>query len=196
MIRLLVFSFPLILFAAQRIVPEKEVSEKLAFYQKLKELKTTFHQVKTLTSLKMELKSEGEMRLKRPDEVTWIVKKPSYSEVRLVSHEIKILSGEGKEQKTQNVTLGKETDPNVSRAILSMMAWMRMDIPEIVRTYTLFEVGDLKYRCEPKDRDQAIFEALVFQLHPKGHVKELTIEEKSKDTIRITFETPQVKMLP
>ena len=132
--------FILIVFAAglnasQRIIPEAELTQKLAFYQKIKTLNAGFHQVKNIKSIGMELKSEGEMELMRPDKVVWTIKKPGFSRVELEGSKIKMTSGEGTEQKSQTMILGKETDPNVSKAILSMMAWMRMDVPEIQKVY-------------------------------------------------------------
>ncbi len=196
MIRIFILLLCSPLIASQRIIPESEVREKLSFYQKIKELKTQFHQVKSIKSLGMELKSEGEMVLTRPEDVIWKIKKPSYSEVRLHSNTITLFSGEGGDLKKQEMTLGKETDPNVSKALLSMMAWMRMDIPEILRSYTISEISPAIFRCEPKSLENSVFAALVFKLHPKGHVNELTIEEKSGDSIKIEFETPTVKFSP
>lgn len=195
-IALSLFLISSLLNASHRIIPELELSERLKFYQKIKTLHTDFHQVKSIKSIGMELKSEGEMRLELPGKVVWTIKKPSFSKVELEGNTIKMTSGQGAEQKTQTMVLGKETDPNVSKAILSMMAWMRMDVPEIEKSYVISELGKNEFRCEPKNPAVSVFAALNFKLHPKGHVEELKIEEKSGDLIQIEFDKPQIKLVP
>lgn len=184
------------LSASHRIIPEAELTQKLSFYQKIKSLNATFHQVKSIKSIGMELKSEGEMELSRPNKVIWTIKKPGFSKVELEGNSIKLTSGEGSEQKSRTMILGKETDPNVSKAILSMMAWMRMDVPEIQKTYVISDLGKDEFRCEPKNPVTSVFAALNFKLHSKGHVETLKIEEKSGDFILIHFDKPSVRFVP
>lgn len=175
---------------------EGEIAEKLKFYRKIRTLKTQFQQTKRIPDLDVEIKSEGEMELVRPEKVTWKVKKPAPTELILDGNKVEITSGEGREKKTESFSLDGALDASTMRSLVSMLAWLKLDIPSIQNGYTIYAVDKATFKCVPKDEKNSVFQSLTFFLHSEGHLKKLAIGEKSGDQIEIQFSKPQVTFHP
>lgn len=191
---LLVFFQTSLQSASQRTVSETELSEKLKLYQKIKTLKTNFHQTKHVKDLDLDLQSEGSLVLIRPERVVWKIKKPSPTELILENRKIEMTSGEGSNKKTQNFSLDGAMDPAITKSLLSMIAWLKLDLAAIRDAYTIYGLEKDTYQCVPKDEKGSVFKSLTLSLHSKGHMQKLLIEEKSGDHIEIAFDEPKITL--
>lgn len=185
-------AIPAIANISQRAVSDAEITEQLKFYQKISTLHASFHQTKFIKDLKLELKSEGEMELVRPERVLWKITKPSPTELVLSGNSVSMTSGTGTSKRTESFALDGPMDPAVSKSLVSMVAWLKVDVPLIKESYSIYEVGKHTFKCVPKDEKMGVFQSLTLFLHPKGHLEKLFIEEKSGDHIEITFANPKV----
>lgn len=187
---LLHFSFSGI--ATQRILTGGEIAEHLKLYQTLHTLSTSFHQTKFLQEMGIELKSEGKMELIRPDKVVWKVTSPSPLELVLDKRLLSMTMGTGTSKKTEQFSLDGPLDPSVSKSLFSLIAWLKVDVPVIQESYTIFEIDKRTFKCVPKEDKLGVFQSLTLFLHKKGHLEKLFIEEKSGDRIELRFSTPTI----
>lgn len=176
--------------APGRVLSLEEVNQRLSFYKTLKTLKTTFKQVKRLKDVGIEMKSEGTLTLTRPDKIIWRVTQPAFVELQMHGKRVDLITGEGKETKKQTWGLEEALDSNTHKSLEGLVSWLQIDIPTLHKHYEIHELGVNQFRCVP--RGNSFVTALRLQLHPKGHLEKLWLEEKSGDEIELTFNTPTV----
>ena len=189
------FLSTLLLFGAatgERPLTPSEIADRLSFYQKLSTIEAPFKQVKTIQSLGLKLPSEGVLKVNRPNRVDWKIMSPSFVQLVLIDRQVLLKTGEGKEAKVERLFLDGPMDPNISKGLVSMMAWLKLDIPTITSSFTITDIGKRAYKCLPKDPNSFLFENLIFHLHPKGFLEKLILNERSGDNLEISFSTPKV----
>ncbi len=177
---------------AQVPLNTEELSKKLQFYTPIETLQATFKQTKHLKEMGMKLESEGELKVHRPDRVVWQITKPGRVQLTLQGSDVILETGEGKEYKVDRFSLNSPMKKEISQGLLSMMAWLKLDIPMIQNSFTVSSIEGGGFRCEPKDKKAALFASLDFYVHSKGHLEQLILNEKSGDRIEIRFQAPQV----
>lgn len=180
--------------AAAGQLSEAELTEKLKFYRSIAQLEVPFTQIKILTSLKMRLKSEGLLKLTRPDQVVWEINKPSHLQVKLTEHEVRIESGAGEDLSVQ--TWKKEDMPKESPSgegsLHGLVAWLQLDAHLLSQQYQILSLGPRTFLFEPRENKQNAFKNLKMTLDSGGHLKILVIHENSGDEIQIQFGNPKV----
>ncbi len=178
-----------------RVMEPKEVAEKLKFNARNERLKFSFKQVKRLPDLNLELKSEGEMELHRPDEVIWKVLKPSPLTLTMAGKKVSLTTGVGKEARQETWTLGSELDEKASKSLLALLAWLKLDIPVLQEAYRFSDLGNATFLCEPKISSGAFFKFMKLTLDPRGHLSHLHWDELSGDSIELSFSSPTATYL-
>ena len=136
------------------------------------------------------MKSEGELELTRPDRVRWSVVKPAPIELVMEGKKVSMTSGGGAEKRVESFSLDKQMDEKVSKSLLTMIAWLKIDVPAIVAAYNILRLGENEYLCNPKESEGAVFKSLKLKLHPKGHLERLWLDENSGDSIELEFSNP------
>jgi len=174
-----------------RQLSDKEVADKLRFYERIDRLSAPFKQTKTLKEIGIALDSKGRIEIERPSKVRWIVEQPSPITVTVDGKKVSLESESGSEKKKEQWDLGSVSDERLSKALVGMLAWMRLDVATIQSSYTITEMAGGALRAVPRDTSAVPFKALVFRIHKDGHLDSLRLEEVSGDEIAIDFGTPR-----
>lgn len=177
----------------ERLLTDKEVAEKLRFYQRIESLRAPFSQTKTMKEIGIALDSRGHLEIERPSKVRWVVEAPAPMRVTVDGLDVQLESGTGPDKKTERWSLGAVSDEKLSRALVGMLAWMRLDVPTLQASYRMSALPDGLLRAVPKDSGAVPFKALVFRVHRDGHLESLRLEEASGDEISIEFGKPVLK---
>jgi outer membrane lipoprotein-sorting protein len=175
-------------WAAPRPIEKQELASQLTYYQSIQTLRTKFHEIKTLKEMKLTLESDGELTVIRPSKVIWKVTRPSPLTVILEESRLQILDSEGKGE-----TLAIEGE--AKKSLKSLVAWLKLDPNELFETYQISDLGENKFRFEPKVPAESPLRALVMQIRPKSYVEQLQIEERSGDSLTIRFEKPRIEQV-
>jgi outer membrane lipoprotein-sorting protein len=137
--------------------------------------------------MNVRLKSKGRLTVEKPNKVLWQITEPSNMTVKIDDKNLEMTTGTGKEADTQKVDISNVPSAMKNMALLS--SWLRLDATELARDYKISKISDLQFNFEP--REDGMFTSFEMTLTPKGHLKSLTIHEKSEDTLRIEFEIPK-----
>lgn len=192
--------FPILVFSsafanpASHTLTRSELQDKLKYYKKINTLHTKFKQVKNLKDLGMELESSGELSLVFPEEVTWTLLTPAYTQLKLSGQTLSLESGELANRKKNTFNLTKELGADISKSLLHLLVWLKIDVDSIFQLYEVVELGTNSYSCKPRNTQDAVFEGLNFVIHPKGHISKLILSEKSGDHLTISFSDPKVHL--
>lgn len=176
-----------------RLLGPAEVAEKLKFYERIATLRTTFSQTKTMKEIGVALDSKGHLEIERPSKVRWVVEQPSPMTVVVDGSNVKLESGTGADKKTEQWDMASVTDEKLSKALVGMLAWMRLDVPTLQASYAISELPGGQLRAVPKETAAVPFKALVFRVHKDGHLESLRLEEVSGDEIAIEFGKPRIQ---
>jgi hypothetical protein len=181
----------------QPAITEAQLKEKLRFYGSFRELEVTFKQIKFFQDMEMELRSEGKLKLTRPDQVVWEIIKPSPVKVTLRGDQVKIESGTGKNAQLQNFNTRDSGSERAARGMASMAAWLNLDASALSRQYDVYSSAHGSagtFRFVPKAAEASDFRELEMTLGSQGHLRKLLIHEASGDRLQIEFATPKVKL--
>jgi outer membrane lipoprotein-sorting protein len=174
-------------------VSEAELAKKLKLYASISTLSVSFKQTKTLKDLGMQLKSEGRLKLERPDKVTWEITQPSPVLVTLDKTQIQIRSGKGADAQTQTLKMGEASSDQPTQSLTGLIAWLNLDSKKLSEQYQVSETGKQLFHFEPKQKDTVPFQSLDMGLSPDGQLKRLAIHEISGDQLEIEFGKPQIR---
>lgn len=174
-------------FAAPREVPATELKTLFQPYASVSELDVDFRQTKTIRGLKTPLKSTGHLKVRQPDLVEWTVLKPSYLQARMQGRKMTLTTGQGENQRTQAVPESE------TGSLSALVAWMRFDVEQLAKDYTVTELGSNWYSFVPQKPESAPLNKIDVELGPERKLKTLVLHEKSGDQIEIAFESPKVK---
>ncbi len=169
-------------------VSEAQLGQELKAYRDLKELAVTFHQTKHLAEMNLDLRSEGRMALKRPDEVVWEIQKPSRVTVQINRKEISITSA----GERQVLKISELSHDNAARGFGLLMPWLTLDTAALVAQYEITSGADHTFQFVPKQGNSTVVKMRA-HLTPAGHLDKLQLFEKSGDTLEILFATPRIK---
>lgn len=177
--------------AATELSPQT-VELRLKSYVGITGFRARFTQVKHLKDMALDLTSEGQLTVIRPHKVIWRVDRPSPLEMTLEERAIHLVQGQGAARREQHWKLGNEIGEADLKGIHDLMAWLRLDIPAINAAYRLTEVKPGELRCAPRENSpHSPFVAMNLRLNPKGHLERLILEERSGDSLEITFSAPE-----
>ncbi len=180
--------------AAAAPLSSTALAERLHLYQSICRLDTTFSQVKRFKQMAMKLESRGSLHVERPSGFEWKVTEPSPLSVSLRGGILKITSGVGKSAETQVFKLETFGEANASRelrSLTSLMAWLSMDAAKLAAVYRVEATGD-DFTFIPKDASASPFVQLNLRLAKSGALERLEIEERSGDSVSLTFAPPKV----
>lgn len=164
-----------------------ELQSRLRLYKGYRGFETKFNQVKFIKSMNVRLKSKGILTVQKPHKVLWQITEPSKMTVKIDDKRLEMTSGSGKEASTQKVDIGNI--PSAMKNMATLSTWLRMDANELARDYRISKTSDVQFTFEP--REEGMFTSFEMTLTPKGHLKSLTIHEKSEDSLQIEFELPK-----
>lgn len=169
-----------------------EVAERLKGYADLKSFKTRFTQLKHLKEVGVDLKSDGELVVHRPNEVIWTVRHPAFLTLSITPQEIHLTQGEGAEKREQRWKLGTQISEEYVKGIRDLVAWLKLDVKTITETYTLDETKPNELTCTRKVEDKTSpFKSMRMKIGAKGHLEKLFLEERSGDAMELTFSPPE-----
>src|SRR5262249_12941820 len=79
---------------AARTLDSAQLGEALKFYQSMAEINVSFEETKHLKDMGLDLKSNGRLRVVRPDQVEWEILNPSHLLLKINKKTIEMISGE------------------------------------------------------------------------------------------------------
>jgi outer membrane lipoprotein-sorting protein len=180
--------------ATTAVLQDPELAQLLSFYQSIDRLETSFHQVKRMKQMKMQLKSEGRLKIHRPDEVQWEITKPSHVLAAFDQKTVRLETGEGEQKTVQVLNRNDLSERKEAQALKSLTTWMQMDPVALSQEYEIQKLQPEYYQFTPKQKESSPFEKIELKISQKKFIRELSLFEKSGDTIQITFETPQFQI--
>lgn len=173
-------------------ISEQTLAEKLKAYASISSLEVDFKQTKTLRDMGLQLKSEGHLKIKRPDHLIWEITKPSPISVSLNQKEILIRSGKGADAQTQTFQVSDAPSGQAVKSLTGLITWLNLDSKAIAEQYLVYAIGQQSFRFEPKQKNSTPFENLEMTLDSDGHLKHLTLHELSGDSLDIEFGKPKL----
>jgi len=173
-------------------ISETELAKRLKLYASISTLSVGFKQTKTLKDMGIQLKSEGRLRLERPDKITWEITQPSPLLVTLDKSEIRIRSGRGPDSRTQVLKMGDAGSDQPTQSLAGLIAWLNLDSKALVSQYQVLAVDKQSVHFEPKQKDSVPFESLDMSLGADGQLKHLVLHEISGDQLDIEFGKPEI----
>lgn len=171
-------------------ISEQELAARLKHYRGIPDLRVGFRQIKWMGDMGIRIESRGELRLQRPDKVTWRVTKPSPLLVRLDGGHIHLEEGEGSDRRVEDFSTGALQGDRGARALAGMIAWLELDAHAIASRYEIREVGPRTFRFIPRSGTDA-FTGLELRLSPDGNLDRMVIDEASRDRLEIDFGRPR-----
>lgn len=175
-------------------VTEAQLAEHLRLYSTIKTLEADFHQVKDLRELGMQMKSEGRLTLRRPDAVTWEVRKPARVKVELDPNGMRITSGEGKTATVQTFSTAQmgasmSGDKDAS-SLRDLVAWLKLDAHALAEQYAIATTGGNRFFFTPKKPGPIA--SMEMELAKAGHLSKLVLNESSGDRMTLEFSRPKI----
>jgi hypothetical protein len=155
-------------------------------------LSVDFKQLKILKDLRVEIPSEGRLKLKGREQVIWEVTKPSLVRLTFDHKTIKIESGEGADYSVQTLKASDIPKGKESKNIAALEAWLQMDARALSKKYLVTSTGPSTLRFTSKELEKSSFRSVEMNLTSSGHLERLHIAEGSGDEIDIRFGTPTV----
>lgn len=164
-----------------------ELKSALKRYQSMESLEVPFKQIKSLTDLNLELRSEGRLTLTLPDRVLWEILKPQPTTVLLEQDKI-TLDSNGKKETFKP---GDSNSTKDKQSFADLLNWLKLDAEAIAQNYTVSKTTDRTYTFAAKRPDSAV-KSLEMELTKSGDVAELNFNESSGDKIKIQFGKPKI----
>src|SRR4051812_614438 len=90
-----VFLTSLSQFVKAAPVGPEELAQLLKFYAPIRSLSVPFQQMKHLSEMGIDLRSEGRLTVHRPDEIIWEILKPSHLTVVIDKTAVRLSEGDG-----------------------------------------------------------------------------------------------------
>jgi len=177
---------------APRTLSEIEIREKLKLYADIHSLAAPFKQVKTVLDPKFELKSEGTLRVVRPDFIEWTVTKPSFLQMILEGNRVVMKTGEGAGAKIQQYSLNGMLDDKAAKGLVGLLAWLQLDVSRLIKEYSFSYLPEGTLVCTPVDKNASLFSSLEMKLDRQGAMSQLKIAEKSGDQLLLNFGKPTI----
>lgn len=180
-----------LLFSAPGFAPENQALSEAEFssilhrYQSFSSLKTSFTQIKTITDLGIQLKSEGTLSINRPSTVIWQVLKPGPLTVTINDKQVSM----------ENETFLLSSAPSkVSQKLALMISWLKMDTAKLYENFSILRLRENVYRLTPRQKksDAMGIGAFEITLNSQGYVERVLITEVSGDLLEILFLKPKV----
>lgn len=185
--------FVLALCAASSGRAEPAAMDKVfKYYQDLKTFDANFKQTKLLSQEKLELKSEGTLRVSLGHGLLYEIKSPGRLTVFLDQDKLEIHAGEGAAATVSRYALsGGEYSEKIAENLHELTALLAMNRQELAKTYEVTEdkatPGTLA--LTPKVARQ--FSRVVMVVEPAAWIKRIEIEERSGDRMVLDFEAPR-----
>jgi len=174
-------------------VAAAELKSALAQYRAMTRLKVAFKQKKFLKDMDLALESQGDLDIKPPNLVVYRITKPTKMTVTLTPEEIKIENGGDTGTATvQTIKTGAIPGEAEKRSLQAMVTWLKLDPDALASEYAVARDDRGGFRFEPRKPEQSPFQNLRMQLSKNGHLKQLTMHEKSGDRIEFIFDNPKV----
>jgi outer membrane lipoprotein-sorting protein len=176
------------LAAAETPVDLQTLQKALKSYQSIDRLDVDFKQTKILKDINLELKSEGHLTVKAPDQVEWKILKPEPMTVTLEQQKITIKSASG----TQSYQQAENPSAQDRESYATLLTWLKLDAGAIAEKYTVTALGKNRYRFVAKDPHEPMIKALEMDMGSDNHVHQLVFDEVSGDQMRLAFGKPKV----
>ena len=173
-------------------ISEKVLKEKLKLYASISTLEVDFKQTKTLKDMNLQLKSEGHLKLQRPDHLVWEITRPSPVSVSLDRNEILIRTGKGQDAQTQSFKTTDAQSDQASQSLTGLITWLNLDSKALAEQYDIYATSQQTFRFKPKQKNSTPFESLEMEMGSGGQLKHLTIHELSGDLLDIEFGKPRL----
>lgn len=182
---------PVMGWADTPTVTASELAEQLKFYKPIRELRAHFRQVKHLSEMNLDLKSEGQLTFVRPNDIEWEIHKPNLLTVKMNDSEVRITSKSGAEISTQTFKISELPKDTAAAGIGLLKPWLMLDAESLGAHYKVTRPAPRTYSFEPKDGPR-LFSKIETRLNSKGHVERLVLFEMSGDRMEIDFDEPKV----
>lgn len=146
--------------------------------------KSTFTQVKSMSEMGLELKSEGELEVKSVGHANWKIIKPSYLNVLVSPEEIKVYSDPKSTPRIVNKDKGKASS-------LEDIGWMEllMEKPEtVIQHFQIIQITPLSFKLLPKNPKHG-FDYVQLTFGVKRKITEVFIQENKEDSLKISFKS-------
>lgn len=162
----------------------KELLDKMNL-KSFESLKGRFIQVKVLSELGVEIKTEGNFLVNRLDPkasvFNWNVEKPSKSQVCLDSKGVVLDSG-GKKKKIAFSEIGQDS----SQQMTSLLKLMSLNPSQLGEDFEIKAAGE-DYLLTPKKVEAVFFKTAQIHVNKSGIVDKISVKEKSGDELNIQF---------
>jgi outer membrane lipoprotein-sorting protein len=174
------------------LLSERALAEKLKLYGSISSLEADFKQIKTLKDMNLQLKSEGHLKLQRPDHVVWEITYPSLVNVSLDKNQVVIRTGAGSEAQVQSFKTSDLRSDQASKGLTALITWLHLESKALAEQYDIYATGQQSFLFKPKQKNSTPFESLEMGLGSSGQLKHLTIHELSGDSLDIEFGKPKL----
>lgn len=170
--------------AAENAASHKELLKKMNL-KSFESLKGRFVQVKILSELEVQIKTEGNFLVNRKDPkasvFNWNVEKPSKSQVCLDSKGVVLDSG-GKKKKISFSEIGQDSGQQMT----SLLKLMSLDPGQLDEDFHIKPAGE-DYLLTPKKPESVFFQTALIHVSSAGIVDKISVKEKSGDELNIQF---------
>jgi outer membrane lipoprotein-sorting protein len=160
-------------------ISNEKLREKSARARKAPPFSVEFVQIKKFHDIDLTLQSTGQVEYVGPDDFSWRIFTPSPLLIRVQGKRITI---QRKDATAQTVPSSEMRTKHLAR----LAEWIRFDTSEILNSYRVLQKGNI-YRFLPM-LDDDLFERIDVELNDSGTLKKVTLRERSKDHIEITFQ--------
>lgn len=176
-----------------RFVSKQELSKTLKFYRDIQVLTVDFKMAKRMKGIPTILRSEGQLRVIRPNILIWKIAKPAPLTVDIGKDEVKITSGTGEELMTQTFRIDQIAESADATRFQSMNAWLKMDAEKLSQDYEIEKAPNGTFIFTPKIPTKVPFSKLTMSLNLRGDLQKLLMEERSGDSTEFVFGPARVK---
>jgi hypothetical protein len=171
--------------AKQNSEANYDLASDLQYYKNVQRLEAQFKQTKTLTNLGIDLVSTGSFTLEKSEhpQVTWQMDTPAF--IKFVITPSSIVSFDQPNQKEGKTLLDNQSV--ATRMLRPIFAWLSMDSQQIKQDFIVHKLHADQFTLTAKDAASATIAKITMQLGKDKLLKNLTLLEKSKDKITISF---------
>ncbi len=155
----------------------------------LKTLRADFRQTRILKNLDMEIRTDGEMLLEKGKRLGWHVRSPIRYYCIISEQEFRQWDGETGEV----IKLSAERMPWLKLLFSNLSSWMAADLTEMRKQFTFELINPRRLSLTPTDRFfQQYIKGVEFEFDESyTSIRQIQIEEKGGDLIRIDFHSVQ-----
>lgn len=157
--------------------------------KKFSELKGYFVQKKWIQDLELEIQTEGQFQIFRngtePTTFHWDVEKPKPSKACIDKVGLHLESGVGDKKQKKSIQfseIGKESGEQIE----NLLHLMTLDESKVSEEFEIRKENK-QYLFIPKINSKSLFEKAYLDINSEGLVQKVTIYEKSKDQLKISF---------